>query len=68
LRGDVTMPDSASRAIRYRDRAEECRRLADIASASDIGDHYRSIAEHYETLAKAEETLAQAQKLGAAVK
>jgi hypothetical protein len=52
------MPGSREMALRYRERADECRRLAHIARASDIGDHYKSIAEHYEVLAKAEESIA----------
>jgi hypothetical protein len=51
------MPDPISRALRYRERAEECRRLASIPAPSETG-HYARIAEHYATLAEAEEKLA----------
>jgi hypothetical protein len=55
------MPDHSSRAVRYRDRADECRRLAELTSnisgAREISDHYRTIAEHYLALAHAEELL-----------
>jgi hypothetical protein len=57
------MPDSVSMAMRYRDRADECRRLAEltrnIAGAADVSGHYRRIAEHYIALAEAEEMLAE---------
>jgi hypothetical protein len=47
------------RALRYRDRANECRQLAELtgklSDAIDISEDYRKIAEHYLTLAEAEE-------------
>jgi hypothetical protein len=52
------MLDSANRAIRYRDRAAECCRLAKIMkSSSEIRSHYLRIAKQYITLAEAEELL-----------
>jgi len=52
------MPDSIRRAKLFRDRAEECHRLAEIMTASPAGRHYKEIAEHYLALAEAEERLA----------
>jgi hypothetical protein len=51
------MSDPLERAQRYRDRAEECLRLSEIAEAAEIKAQYRRIAQHYLTLAKAEENL-----------
>ena len=56
--GVRTMPDSVSRAKLFRERAEECRRLARIAGRHEIGRHYPQIAEHCSALAEAEEKLA----------
>jgi len=49
------MSDTRNRAERYRDLAEECRRLAAIVSSAEIRDRYLQMAEHYSTLAEAEE-------------
>ena len=58
------MSKSLSKGVRYRDRADECRRLAAlmarIAGAAEISRHYQQIADHYEALAEAEELLARA--------
>ena len=45
------------RAQRYRDRAEECFRLADLVEVSEIAKQYRRIAEHYLELAETEEKI-----------
>jgi hypothetical protein len=55
-----TMPNSISRVERYRDRAEECRRLANLTRASEISDHYAQVAQDYLALAEAEERFAKA--------
>jgi hypothetical protein len=47
--------DALSRAERYRDFAEEYRRLAAIGSATDIRNRCLRMAEHYSMLADAEE-------------
>jgi hypothetical protein len=49
------MLDALNRAERYRDLAEEYRRLAAIGSATDIRNRYLRMAEHYGMLAEAEE-------------
>jgi hypothetical protein len=49
------MLDALNRAERYRDLAEEYRRLAAIGSATDIRNRYLRMAEHYGLLAEAEE-------------
>ena len=53
------VPDSASTAKFYRERAEECYRLAEITRSSEIRSYYLQIAEHYITLANAEDMLAE---------
>jgi hypothetical protein len=52
------MPDPLSKARRYRDRAEECPRLSELATTAGIKAQYRRIASHYMTLARTEEALA----------
>ena len=52
------MLDPVERARHYRNRAEECLRLADIVWSHEVGDRYRAIAEHYAALAEAELVLA----------
>jgi hypothetical protein len=49
------MPDPLNRAERYRELAEECRRLAAIGSSTESRDRYLQMAERYSALAKAEE-------------
>ena len=49
------MSNGLNRAERYRNLAEECRRLAAIGSPTDIRDPYLRMAEHYGALAEAEE-------------
>jgi hypothetical protein len=48
------MSEARNRAERYRDLAEECRRLAAIPSSTEIRDRYLQMAEHYSALAEAE--------------
>jgi hypothetical protein len=57
------MPDARNRAERYRDLAEEYRRLS-IGSSTEMRDRYLRMAEHYSRLAEAEELSAQARKNG----
>jgi hypothetical protein len=52
------MPDSLSKAKRFRDRAEECRRLSELSGHHEISHHYARITQHYIALAEAEEKLA----------
>ncbi len=49
------MLDALNRVERYRDVAEECRRLAAIGAPIEIRNCYLRMAEHYGTLAEAEE-------------
>ena len=49
------MSDALGRAERYRDLADECRRLAAIGSSAEIRDRYLLMAEHCSTLVEAEE-------------
>jgi len=49
------MLDALNRAERYRDLAEECRRLAAIGAPIEIRNRYLRMAEHYSKLAEAEE-------------
>lgn len=51
------MTDHWGKALHYRDRSEECRRLAEL-STPQIATHYRRMAEHYLQLAEIEERLA----------
>jgi hypothetical protein len=55
------MIDPLARANRYKERAAECMRLAEITREHEIASHYRQIAEHYLTLAQGELLLAAAQ-------
>ena len=57
------MVNPLTRANRYKERAVECMRLAEIASDHEIAGHYRQIAEEYLTLAQGELTLAAAQEV-----
>jgi hypothetical protein len=49
------MSDPLGKAKRYRDRAEECLRLSELATTAEAKAEYRRIASHYLTLARAEE-------------
>jgi hypothetical protein len=55
------MADAQNRAERYRDLAEEYRRLS-IASSTEMRARYLRMAEHYGRLAEAEELSAQGRK------
>jgi hypothetical protein len=57
------MPDARNRAERYRDLAEEYRRLS-MGSSTEMRDRYLRMAEHYSRLAEVEELSAQARKNG----
>jgi hypothetical protein len=49
------MLDVLNKTQRYRDRAEECRRLANIGYSSDIRNHHQRMTEYYTAFADAEE-------------
>ena len=59
--GGCPMADAQNRAERYRDLAEEYRRLS-IASSTEMRARYLRMAEHYGRLAEAEELSAQGRK------
>jgi hypothetical protein len=46
------------RARKYRDLADECLRVSELAPTAETKAEYRLIASHYITLAEAEESLA----------
>jgi hypothetical protein len=48
------MPDPVERARRFRNRAEECLRVADLAWSDESRDRYRAMAVVYNALADAE--------------
>jgi hypothetical protein len=50
------MSNASSRAERYRDSAEECRRLAATSFSTQLRKRYSQMAENYTTLAEAEVT------------
>jgi hypothetical protein len=49
------MLDAWTRAERYRDLAEECRRLTAISSSTQMRNRYSRMAEHYSLLAAVEQ-------------
>ena len=53
-----------SRALRYRDLAEDYRRIAAIGLSTELRNRYLRVAEHYGALAEAEEELALAYEDG----
>jgi hypothetical protein len=48
------MSDSLSKAKRFRDRAEECTKLAELAASKKMCRRYKKIAESYLARARAE--------------
>lgn len=50
------MWNALNRAERYRDLAEECRRLAATSLSNQMRNRFSQMAEHYATLAEAEVT------------
>jgi hypothetical protein len=50
------MLDSLSKAKRFRERAEECTKLAELATNAKMRQHYKKIAESYLAMAPAELT------------
>jgi hypothetical protein len=48
------MPDPVEQARRFRNRAEECLRVADLAWSDESRDRYRAMAGVYNALADAE--------------
>ena len=54
------MPDSISRAARHRERAKECRTIAQAAQQDpQLAKSYEDLADRYEQLARYEEGSAQ---------
>lgn len=49
--------DHAKKAKKLRDRAKECRKLADIMKDQSARNGYGGLAESYESLAKREEAM-----------
>jgi hypothetical protein len=49
------MSDPSYRAVRGRDLAEECRRLATISFSTQMRNRYSQMADRYGLLAEAEE-------------
>jgi hypothetical protein len=47
------MPGPFSTAQRYREQAAECRRLAFLATSSDVRTEYELLANEYEDIARA---------------
>jgi hypothetical protein len=47
------MPDAQNQAQRYRDLADEYRRLAATSSSAEMRERYLRMAEHYSSLAEA---------------
>jgi hypothetical protein len=55
------MWDALNRAERYRDLAEECRRVAAVCSSDhEMRDRYLRLEKHWRSLAEAEELSTQA--------
>jgi hypothetical protein len=52
------MSNPLKRARKYRDLAEECLRLSELAPTAESKAEYQLIASRYVTLAEAEESLA----------
>ena len=50
------MRNALNRAERYRDLADECRRLAETSLSNQMRNRFSRMAEHYATLAEAEVT------------
>jgi hypothetical protein len=48
------MSDSLSKAKRFGERAEECTKLAELATKAKMRRHYKRIAESYLAMARAE--------------
>jgi hypothetical protein len=55
------MSDSLSKAKRFRDRAEDCTKLAELATSDKVRQHYIRTAERF--LAKARAELQYAEKI-----
>jgi hypothetical protein len=48
------MPDAFARIASYRDRSEECLRLADVVAEKDLAPQYRALAMQYRWLVETE--------------
>jgi hypothetical protein len=58
------MSDSFSKAKRFRDRAEECTKLAELTKNNKMRRHYKRIAENYLAMARAELIKAESTPIG----
>jgi hypothetical protein len=56
------VPDPSSRALRYRERAAECRRLAAAADNEHLRAEYTKLAGYFDEVAEAELKIAEAEK------
>jgi hypothetical protein len=54
------MSDSLSKAKRFRERADECTRMAELATSDRVRDHYKKLAATYLAMVRAELTHAEA--------
>jgi hypothetical protein len=54
------MSDSLSKAKRFHERADECTKLAELATSDRVREHYKKLAASYLAMARAEVTHAQA--------
>jgi hypothetical protein len=61
---ESVMPDPVERARHFRNRAEECLRLAELVGTDELRSYYRAIAGHYMAIAEAETLLANGAKPG----
>jgi hypothetical protein len=55
---ECVVSNPLKRARKYRDLADECLRVSELAPTAETKAEYRLIASHYVTLAEAEESLA----------
>jgi|307.fasta_scaffold70315_2 hypothetical protein len=56
------MPDPLTRSRRYRERADECRKLAALAKSPEARAEYEKLAGFYDEIAEAELKLANADR------
>jgi hypothetical protein len=52
--GDA-IPDNLAKALRYRERADECRHLAKLAGSPQAQHDFEKLASYYERLAQEQE-------------
>jgi hypothetical protein len=49
-----SVPDALNRAARYRERADECAKLAELATSDQVRGHYSQMAQNYLNLTRSE--------------